>query len=393
MLVRNVGEHDVAAYSYLVALALTFSLLSDTGVAVIAGRDVARGDVALGTVYRAGLPAVLAGCALGALAVGAFGALDSGPGSTGLALAMTAAFVAVNGLFNFQCDLLRGDGRLGLEAGLQTIAGTLFVVVGTLVVLGGGGLALLMTAFAVKELFMLLVTQRFLPWPGRASRTPGLAWRLLRAGIVVSLASTCLAVVLRASLVVLSNVADVAEAAHYAVAYRFAEIAFMVAQVLGIALLPAMSARFAADREDGRRFALRLLGIATAVLILVTPLLVWVTPSILVFAFGDDYSGAGPAARILVGMLPVLMALSLAWTALIADKRERPLMVAGIAGVVTAGLGAVWIASNPVGQSAAEATLASFVAMAGVCVGAVLLGERSRRLATGRIAIGAKEAT
>ena len=392
VLVRNVGEHDVAAYSYLVALALTFSLLSDTGVAVIAGRDVARGDVALGTAYRAGLPAVLAGCAVGALAVAAFGAVDSGPGSTGMALAMTAAFVAVNGLFNFQCDLLRGDGRLGLEAGLQTIAGPLFVLVGTAVVLGGGGLALLMTAFALKEVLMLLLTQRFLPWPGRAPRTRGLAWTLLRAGILVSIASTCLAVVLRASLVVLSNVADVSEAAHYSVAYRFAEIAFMVAQVLGIALLPAMSVRFAADRGEGRRFALRLLGITTAVVAVVTPLLVWVTPAILVFAFGEGYRAAGPAARVLVSMLPVLMALSLAWNALIADRRERPLIVAGVAGVVAAAAGAAWIAHDPVGISAAESALASFVAMGVVCVGAVLLGEGSEQAAPARVVIEAREA-
>ncbi|HTI34513.1 MAG TPA: oligosaccharide flippase family protein, partial [Miltoncostaea sp.] len=71
VLVRSVGEEDVAAYSYLVALALTFSILSDTGVSVIAGRDVARGDVGVAAAYRAGLAAVLGGCVIGALAVAA----------------------------------------------------------------------------------------------------------------------------------------------------------------------------------------------------------------------------------------------------------------------------------------------------------------------------------
>ena len=376
VLVRSVGEEDVAAYSYLVALALTFSLLSDTGVAVIAGRDVARGDVGLAAAYRAGLPAVLAGCAIGAFAVAAFGLLDSGPGSGGAALAMAAVFVAVNGVFNFQCDLLRGDGRLGLEAGLQTIGGTLFVVVGTAVVLAGGGLAILMTAFALKEAGMVVLTQRFLPWPLRSSSAPGLAWRLLRAGLLVSLATTCLAIVLRATLVVLSNVADVAESAHYAVAYRFAEIAFMVAQVLGIALLPALSARFAADRREGRRFALRLVAVAGGALLLVTPLLVWATPPVLTAVFGQEYAGAGEAARVLVGMLPVLMALMLAWNALIADRRERPLVIAGLAGVAAMAGGAVWISHHPTGLAAAEAATASFVTMAVVCLGALALTAR-----------------
>lgn len=394
VLVRSVGEADVAAYSYLVALALTFSLLSDTGVAVIAGRDVARGDVGLASAYRAGLPAVLAGCLLGALLVTAFGLIDSGPGSAGAALAMTAVFVAVNGLFNFQCDLLRGDGRLGLEAGLQTVAGVLFVVVGTVVVLVGGGLVLLMSAFALKEVAMVGLSQRFLPWPGRAAPAHGLGWRLLKAGIVVSLATTCLALVLRASLVVLSNAAGVTETAHYAVAYRFAEIAFMVAQVLGIALLPAMSARFAADRADGRRMALRTVGIATAAVAVVTPLLVWITPPVLVGVFGDSYAGAGPAARLLVGMLPVLMALTLSWNALIADRRERPLLIAGVAGVATAVVGAFWIAHDPVALAAAGSALACFAVMGLVCVGALVLVRHAETLrpSSSRIMIDAGEA-
>lgn len=389
VLVRSVGEEDVAAYSYLVALALTFSILSDTGVAVIAGRDVARGDVGLAAAYRAGLAAVLAGCAVGALAVAAFGLVDSGPGSGGAALAMTAVFVAVNGVFNFQCDLLRGDGRLGLEAGLQTVGGTLFVLVGTAVVLAGGGLALLMAAFAVKEMAMVALTQRFLPSPARAPRTPGLGWRLLRAGILVSLATTCLAIVLRATLVVLSNVAGVGESARYSVAYRFAEIAFMVAQVLGIALLPALSARYAADRADGRRFALRLLVMCGGALLLVTPLLVWATPPVLTAVFGEQYAGAGDAARVLVGMLPLLMVLMLAWNALIADRREGPLLAAGVAGVAAVGLGTLWIAHHQTGLAAAETAVAAFAAMTVVCLGALLLErEPAERPARAPVEVG-----
>lgn len=239
---------------------------------------------------------------------------------------------------------------------------------------------------------MVCAAQAFLPSPRGAAHAPGLGWRLLRAGLLVSVATTCLAIVLRASLVVLANVAPVSEAAHYSVAYRFAEIAFMVAQVLGIALLPAMSARSAADRAEGRRFALRLLVLGTGAVALAAPLLAWVTPDVLVAVFGQGYAPAGPAARALVWMLPVFVSLSLAWNALIADRREVPLVASGLLGVAAAAGGAVWIAGAPVALTAAESVIVAFGAMALVCVGALLAGPRAHRLEAARVPLGASEA-
>ena len=367
ILVREVSQTDFASYSYLVALALTFSLLSDSGVSVIAGRDVARGDLGLAAAYRGGLTTVMGAGVLGALAVAAFGAVASGPGIPPLALVFTAAFVLVANVGNFQCDLLRGAGRLGLEGALQIVGGVLFVVTGTVIVVSGLGLVALMAAFTLKELVMLCIVQLALPSPRSAPPMPGLGRSLLRVGILMSIATTCLAILARTSLIVLSNVASARETAHYAAAFRFGEIALMVCHTLGLGLLPYMSKRYAVDRTEGARLALRLTAVCVGAALLVTPLLVLVTPTVVTFVFGSEYAGATVPAEILVGMLPILMLLILTWNALLADRRERPVLVAAIAGVVAAGGSALWIVHQGTGRAAAFSAVASFAAVALVC--------------------------
>jgi O-antigen/teichoic acid export membrane protein len=372
ILVRQVSQTDFAAYSYLVALALTFSLLSDSGVAVVAGRDVARGDLGLAAAYRGGLNTVMGAGVIGALAVGAFGVVAPGPGIPPMALVFTAAFVLVSNVSNFQCDLLRGAGRLGLEGALQIVGGVLFVAVGTTIVVLGWGLVALMAAFTLKELLMVGIIQLALPSPRSAPHTPGLGRSLLRIGIIMSAATTCLAILARLSLIVLSNVAPARETAHYAAAFRFGEIALMVCHTLGLGLLPYMSRRYAVDRKAGARLALRLTALAVGACLLVTPLLVLITPTVVTFVFGAEYAGAGVSAEILVGMLPILMLLILTWNALLADRRERSVLVAAIAGLAAAGASSTWIVAEGSGRSAALSALVSFAAVAVVCTWSLL---------------------
>ena len=393
ILVREVSTTDFASYSYLVALALTFSLLSDSGVSVVAGRDVARGDLGLAAAYRGGLTTVMGAGVVGALAVAAFGAVASGPGIPPLALVFTAAFVLVANVANFQCDLLRGAGRLGLEGALQIVGGVLFVVTGTVIVMSGLGLVALMAAFTIKELIMVGIVQLALPSPRSAPHMPGLGRSLLRVGILMSIATTCLAILARTSLIVLSNVAPAAVTAHYAAAFRFGEIALMVCHTLGLGLLPYMSRRYAVDRAAGARFSLRVIAVCVGGALLVTPLLVLVTPTVVTFVFGAEYAGASVPAEILVGMLPILMLLILSWNALLADRRERSVLVASLAGVVAAGASATWIVSQADGRAAALSALVSFAAVAAVCTWSLFWTSASgRRSAPPRLSTAASEA-
>ena len=379
VLARTVSPQQFASYSYLVALALTFSLLCDSGVAVVAGRDVARGDLGLGAAYRGGFSTVLAAGSIGALLVAAFGVVASGPGIPPMALVFTAAFVLVSNVSNFQADLIRGSGRLGLEAGLQVVGGVLFVVVGTVIVISGLGLVALMAAFTFKEILMVGISQLALPWLRSAPRTPGLWRQLLRAGIVMSAATTCLALLARASLLVLSNVASATETAHYAAAFRFGEISIFACVTLGFGLLPAMSDRYSKDRAAGARLALRLTGLTVGVALVITPPLVLITPWVVTAVFGPAYAGAGSSAEILVAMLPLLMLLALSWNALLADRRERSVLIAALAGVAAACVSSTWIVADPNVRTAALSAVISFGAVAVVCAWSMLRGALSLR--------------
>ena len=386
LLARLTSPETFAAYSYLIVLALSFYILTDTGVGVVAGRDVARGDLDVGTAYRASLLPVTIGNLVGAIAIVTFGLLDSGPGTEGLPLAFAAVYVVTAGYFGMQANLIRCTGRLKLEAVLQTISAVSFVVVGTVLLLAGFGLAAIMAAFGIRQVLLVLLAQRFLPLPWSATKVPGTSVKLLKRGLLIGVASTFLVIVGRSSLVLVANLTPVLEAARYSVAFRFLDLELMLAQTLGFALLPAMGARAGRDQEEGRRLARRFLFAFVGASLVVVPIAVLITPAVLVFCFGETYAAAAPAAQILVALTPVLLAFMLAWYGLMALKMEGLILASAAAALVASAGSALVIVNNPTSTAAALSAVVAFGVGAACCTTGLLLQRwRPSRSAQGEL--------
>jgi O-antigen/teichoic acid export membrane protein len=374
VLAREGSTTEFAAYSYLLAIAATASLLADLGVALIAGREVARGHVEVATAYRAGAFAVTATSLFAAVGSGLFGLVDNGPGTAGWPLFWLTLFLLTNGLFNFQTELLRASGRPWVEAGLQTVLSALWLASGTTIVALGLSFSTLMAAFALKQIVVMAAAQRWLPLPWHGAPSPDL-WKLfIRRGLWLSAATTFLAIVLRIAPVILGNVGTTEELAVYSVATRFLEISVMVCQTAGFGLLPSMSQRSAEDPAAAREFMRRVQLFGVGAALIVTPLVVLVLPPVVTLIFGHRYEAAGGVAQVLVGLQPLLIALYLAWYALVAQRRERGITFAAGVGAAAALAGAAWVVYRKDAYSAAEATGLGVAVSAAAATGLLLFG-------------------
>jgi O-antigen/teichoic acid export membrane protein len=378
LLAHRQSTRTFASYSYLLVLASTVSVVTDAGVGLVANREVAGGRLATAVAYRAALPTQLGTSALAGLGVVLVGALLPGPVIGHWALLWTAVFIFVNGLFDGQAELLRGSGRPWVEAALQLLAAALQVALGVVVVFGGYGLAALMAVLAVKQAVVVGLAQFWLPAPWGPGE-PGLWRAFLRRGVWLGTATTLAVVAGRTAPLVLGNVGSTTQIAHFAVASRYLELATMICATAAFGLLPSMAHRAARDAEAQRRFLRRLLVLALAVSVALAALLEPAIPWLTVTVFGARYRGAVPSSQVFVALLPVLTLSSLAWFALVAERREHRVTVAAGLGAAVAAVTALWIVAHPTALVAAAATAASLGVTAAVALGS--LGARRPRQA------------
>jgi O-antigen/teichoic acid export membrane protein len=190
--VARLGDDQLfVGYSYLVGLAVLLGAITEIGVSVIASRDVARGDISVSEAYGAALPVVVVVSLAAAIGFWFAGALDQAPGSSGLPLAIGALYIAIAGTTGLQSALLRGDGRLRAEAGLQfvTSVGLVLAVLAILVI--HPSLMLMMSVIALREVGIAMAFRRLLPRPRWHEGSVQAAWGMVRNGLWMGAASSC----------------------------------------------------------------------------------------------------------------------------------------------------------------------------------------------------------
>lgn len=330
VLARDAAPATVAVYGYLLGTASLMLVLTDLGVASVAGRDVASGHFPAAAALRAALPAH----GLSVLVAGIITAvltLFTGPDATPPgALLLTVAFVVLGGMNNLWADLLRGAGRVLFEGALEIGSTVLLVVAGVLVVWHGGGILPLTAVVAGKEAVVLVVSWCAL----RPRRDPAVRTRaLLARGMWVAICGTVGVLMFRAGTLVLGGMGSVGALATYVVATRFLDAGGIVAHTVGFGLGPGL-ATLAADppafRATARRYlaAVGLLGVAVAVIG------VLVAGPITTIPFGERWVTAVPAVRMAaVTALPVLL-LYVCFTVLMARNQVRWMAISTLGGTV-----------------------------------------------------------
>lgn len=370
---RLLTIQEFAEYSYLLALAITFSMLADTGVALAAAREISNGTDALRRAFWSAQPLVAAGMVFAAAAVLVFGLVDSGPGTSGWPLVLVTAFVAANTLFNFWATMLRSVGRFRTEALLQTAGAAVFIGAAVGLLEAGQGLTAVLAVLCAKEIgsamiaFGLLRREVGAPmWPGSAP-----VKRLLRIGVVLGLASSCLALAARIPLIVLGNTGSADQLAWLSAPQRITDAALVIGLTVGYALLPGISYLAGEEGERARRLINRTLWLLGSTSGAVGVLGVLFAHASVVALFGMHLEPATAAARVLFAAVPACVLLGVAWFALVALGGVRHVLVVGIVGVVcSAVLAAVLVGPGHDG-GAAWAYTVSLTAMAVTAVGLI----------------------
>jgi O-antigen/teichoic acid export membrane protein len=332
---------EFASYSYVLVVVAAFTILSDTGAPLVASRDIAAGRFPAAERFWGAAPVVVASAAVGAAALCLFGSVDSGPGTTGLTLALAAAFVVANRAFDFEATTLRALGRFRLEAALQTAGAAAYIVTAVAAMLAGAGVAVIVALLLLKESVSALIAHRALRDDIGPARIRTADWRpLLRAGVVLSLAGIALSIAMRLPLTVLGNSGSAAEIAAFSAAQRFADGAILLATTAGVALIPGVAYLAAADVARVRGLVLRVAAAAAAIGVAVALAAIPLAGPMMALVFGASYRGGGDVLRILLAGLPAYGLLGVCFYALIATHGERTALGLALAGLAIAAVGA-----------------------------------------------------
>jgi O-antigen/teichoic acid export membrane protein len=303
VLARVADSSTVAIYGYLLGTATLVTVLTDLGVASVAGREVAAGRMpADGALHAALLPQLASALvAAGVTVVLALVGPEAAPPS---AVVLTVAFVLVGAMNNLWADVLRGTGRVMLEGALQLGSAVALVAAGTLVIVVGGDATALLVVVVLKEVAVLAVAALAV----RPRRRPEVVSRtLLGQSLWVALTSTAVVLLWREGTVVVGAAGSLGALATYVVATRFFDAGVTVAHTAGFGLGPGMSALAndpVAFRSAGRRY----LGVVTLVGVAVAVAGLLVAGPITTIPFGERWADAVPAVRVIaVSGLPILV--------------------------------------------------------------------------------------
>ncbi len=335
---RLLSVQEFAGYSYLLVLAVTFSMLADTGVALAASREISAGRRSPADAFWAGAPVIGIAALAGGGVVLAFGLLDSAPGSAGTALVLTCGFVVANTLFNFAATTLRGVGKSVYEAGLQAAGAVVFVAAAATALALGAGLVAVLAILLAKELLSLVAALAGLRADvgGPRRLTSDLWRRLLRIGIQLGLASTALALVTRIPTFVLANSGPPRTWLGSRPRSGWPTPCWSWRRRPGSRCLPSLTLLLESEPERAWRFLGRTLGAAVAIGAIGGALTLAFAPEIVTAAFGSDFDAATHSTRVLMAAAPAYAAIGIGWYALVALGRERSLVVLAAASAALA---------------------------------------------------------
>ena len=347
---RLLSVEEFASYSYLLVLAAAFTIVSDTGVPMVASRDVSAGRDAPRTLFYGALPVVVVSALLAALLLPIFGLVDSGPGSSLVPVLVTATYVLFNRLFDFTATMLRGLGRFTFEAVLQAAGAIVFIVGASIVTIAGLGVTAVLAVLAGKELACGVIAYLAIRADlARVDDTPRPSlWRgLLKIGVKLAVAGIAVALLMRIPLAFLGNSGTTREVALFSAAQRFGDAIYILAVSSGFALLPGISYLAQTDPPRARRLLNRVLIALVAGSLVLAAVAFPLADPLMRLIFGSDYESGGDLLRIILVGIPGYAALGICWYAVVAFGGETRLVAIALLGlVVCVVLAAVLIPSS-----------------------------------------------
>jgi O-antigen/teichoic acid export membrane protein len=305
---RQLGEVDFGRYNYALALGFVLAQLADLGLQMLVAREIAVLGRAAGPLVRAALrlklllslPVLIL---LWLLAAGS-------PAPTRAAIILLGLMMLAQTYLEFAAYIFRGQQLLLVEARLLLAARLLMALLGTAVLLAGGGLALLATTNLLSVVLLALWALRLLRrdgWlapPGEkrpeTRRSQMATYRnLLRQALPLGVAIFLSIAYTRTAVLLLQMQSGETAVAMFSAAHRLVEPAQVLPASLLAAVFPAFSQALHSNTGYARRLAwgtsllLALAGIALAAALWLGA--GWLIPLL----YGLSYAAAAPVLQLL----------------------------------------------------------------------------------------------
>lgn len=404
---RALGSASYGVYGTIGALMAVGAAIADLGTGTIVVRDVARRPDLAGRYFTSSL------ALQSVLALLAYAVLQAGAAALGYDADLRALLVFVG--VNLLIDAAGTAGHNQLVAaermwrtGLISVAHVVVLVaLGSLALAFGGGLwaiyAALVGASLIRAVLYLAAARRATATPGMVPGIdPGLARRVLAAGLPLGAAALVSLAFLHADKLVTTVILGVEATGQLTAAFV---LVFGVAELLGstllVATLPVMSRGAAHDRPaanpsmlESLIYAVLLIGVPAAALI------AWLGSGIVQLLFGAGYAAAGAVLRVLGWCVVVRMLEGAIAQALLVRDRQRNVLVARLGGlcvnlVLTISLlPRIGVMGAAVGTLAGELAMTAcmLVALAPPAEWRLRMGRRAVRLAGPILVLGASVA-
>jgi O-antigen/teichoic acid export membrane protein len=284
-------------------------------------------------------------------------------------VAVTAAYVLFNRIFDFTATMLRGVGRFTFEAVLQSAGAVFFLAGGSIAIIAGAGVTAVLSVLAFKELASAVIAYSAIRGDlTRATGRPtGTSWRsLVKIGIKLAVAGIAVALIMRIPLVVLGNTGSSREVALFSAAQRFGDAIYILAISSGFALLPGISYLAQTDPVRARRLIHRVLLALLAGSVVLAAIALPLAEPIMRLIFGGDYADGADLLRIVLIGLPAYAGLGVCWYAVVAFDGESRLVGIGLLGLAASALMAALLIPSGGDTGAAWTYVGSLYVMAGL---------------------------
>jgi O-antigen/teichoic acid export membrane protein len=336
-LARRLGAQDYGTVEYAMGLATIAALAAEGGMGAVGVRRLVQGERSA-RMLAAVVPA--AQSCLAALVVPgvvAFAWMFAGDARAVTLVALVSASVL---LLPWKQDwLFQAHGKMGHIVAEQTLRASLFAAGVIVFVAGDADLVRVgvaeIASVAAATLYLVAMQRRSI-----ATARARFAWRDIldvgREGASIGAAAVVWALIQYAPLVMLANIAGMADAAHFGAAHRLGVSLVTFSWIYHYNFYPTIAQRMTGDpeamamltRSSFRIAAWGGIGLALAVTLTAEPLLA--------LLFGDPFRAGAPALSVLVWTFPVTLLSGHARWILVAARRARDMLVAQIVGGVVA---------------------------------------------------------
>lgn len=382
---------EFGVLSTALVLVVVIGGLSDLGTTRTIVRHVAADRTSLRSNFLRGAALRAAGGAV--LAVAAIALSPLVQDTVSVAVVAMAGLIAIgSGITEIGFAALRSVGLVTTEARLLVGERALFVVGGTLVVLGGGGPVAVLVVYAATNLCSAaIVSVRSLTCPGGAGSPSG---RMLDAeGRHTAVGSTLVIVGPRISALLLVVLATPTVVGTFSIAQKVPEALGILGAAVLLPVLPMLRAQLLAGRGDRAvHDAGRVTAVVVAALVPVAVLLAVDGRRVLDLLFdAGDRTGAAATLAVLAAVAVLWVVRTYGEVVLLAQERAARYVVAVGAGVAANVVVGVALVRSSGSTGAAIAALVAEVVVLLVTFAALRsdIGPATRRLAVPVLLFGA----